>query len=117
MIVKMFAVYDKAVEAFMPPFTARSNGEAMRMFMESVKRNEQFQAHHRDYALYYLADWNDSTGDFGVADEDKLAVPRLVMSGVDAVQVFSKEAANPELNGRLAPSMVNTAIAKELTPE
>lgn len=114
MIYKLYSVYDKAVEAFMPPFMMRSHGEAMRAFCSSVKDHPDFKRNVRDYALYYLSDFNDLTGEYGVPEDMRLSVPQLIMSGFDAMQMMAKEVPSvdagwtekpvQEVNGRLAPS-------------
>lgn len=64
MILKMFAVYDMKVGAYMPPFTMRSRGEAVRSFMDAVAdKSGQFIKHPEDYALWSIGDFNDQSGE------------------------------------------------------
>lgn len=107
MILKVYSVYDRAVSAFMQPFYARSHGEAMRMFLSSVKNSESFSANAEDYALYYLAEYNDELGEFGVPEDEKLSLPLRLMTGMEAIAQISRDTASPELelNGRLKPAM------------
>lgn len=63
MQLKMFSVHDKAVKAFMPPFTCRSTGEAVRSFMEACNdEKHNFFRHASDYVLYYVGDFDDNAG-------------------------------------------------------
>lgn len=61
--MQMFSVFDKAVGAYMPPFFARTRGEAIRMFSDAVQSKDgQFIKHPQDYELYEIAVWDDLSG-------------------------------------------------------
>lgn len=63
MILRIFTVYDAAVNAFMTPFFARSKGEAIRSFTQAVNdEKSQFNANPSDYGLWYLGDFDDDSG-------------------------------------------------------
>lgn len=81
MIVRYYSVYDKAVEAYLRPFEARSDGEAVRMFKASCKGNPEFAANARDYDLYFISSFDDLVGEFGVPVEERLTVPRFITTG------------------------------------
>ena len=56
------SVYDSATEAYMRPFAAQSEGQAIRSFEdETNKQGSEINAHPEDYALFKVADWNDNT--------------------------------------------------------
>lgn len=58
------AVKDKTVTAFMPPFTARNTREAERMFMTTVnQKGHVFNVHPKDFSLYALGEFDETTGD------------------------------------------------------
>jgi len=62
-IVKMFSVVDTKVGAFMNPFYAMTNGQAMRMFGDSVQDGKGPAAMHpEDYELYYVGEFDDGAG-------------------------------------------------------
>ena len=61
---KVYAVFDKAVSAYLPPFYARADGEASRSFAEACKDRNQFAAHVDDYTLFVIGVFDDSTGRF-----------------------------------------------------
>lgn len=82
MIVKYYSVFDTKVGAFMPPFAARSDGEAMRSFGDAIGDGKsQFAAHPEDYQLFYVGSFDDSSGLF-VGDVRETV---HLMSGVQAV--------------------------------
>lgn len=91
MILRVYAVYDEPVGAFLQPFMCRSDGEATRMFIQSVVSNDQFSQHAKDYSLAYLCEFNDVTGEYGKAPEDAVAVPRFILTGVQARHLASKQ--------------------------
>ncbi len=57
----IMSVYDKAVEAYLRPFTTQSLGQATRVFMDETKREgSEFNMHPEDYALFHIADFYDN---------------------------------------------------------
>lgn len=101
MILKVFAVYDKAVLAFLRPFQARTHGEALRMFLQSVRENPDFHKNYKDYDLFFLSEFNDATGDYGVPAEQATSVPRIVMTGLEAWNLLQREAVPPLFAGKV----------------
>lgn len=73
----LYAVYDNAVSAFMPPLAFRSKGEALRSFADACcQEGSQFYKHAKDYGFFHLGSYDDSLGHV-----DNLPVPELVLSG------------------------------------
>lgn len=65
MILKVFAVRDKAVDLFMPPIFLRSEGEAVRALRVAVTTGDhQFRQSPDDYALYDLGAFDEESGNF-----------------------------------------------------
>lgn len=63
MKLKVYTVMDSAVQAYLPPFTARAPGEALRMFEQSVQTpNHQFNRYAADYTLFEVGEFDDATG-------------------------------------------------------
>lgn len=62
MILRMYSVRDKAVDAFLQPFFVRAKGEAVRSFLDAVSNNAQFRSHPHDYDLYDIGKFDDNTG-------------------------------------------------------
>lgn len=65
MRLEIFAVYDRQVNAFLPPFYARSKGEAIRSFSEAVNDpNKTFGKYAVDFALMSFGEFDDNSGSF-----------------------------------------------------
>jgi len=83
MITKYYAVYDKKAEAFMNPFGSRTNGEAIRSFMDAVRdANSPFHKYPEDFYLARIGEWNDATGKLVSADDEPIAI----IGGLDCVK-------------------------------
>lgn len=64
-ILKMMAVYDQAVNGFMPPFGVPHVGLATRSFTDQVNRAEadnSMYRHPNDYVLYVVGEYDDQFG-------------------------------------------------------
>lgn len=58
------STYDKAIEAYMRPFTAQSAGQAVRMFEDEYRRQDsEIGKHPEDYALFRIGTFDDSKGE------------------------------------------------------
>ena len=69
----VFAVYDKAVSAFMQPFFARSKGEAVRSFTEACNdEKHNFHKHASDYSLMFMGEFDDNSGLYSTADPTRI---------------------------------------------
>lgn len=63
MIMKVFAVFDTAVSAYLQPFFAPTTGSAIRSLTEAVNdKTHQFNKHPTDYTLFLLGDYDDASG-------------------------------------------------------
>lgn len=68
-MLKVYAVRDKAVGAFMAPFFVRSPGEAMRSFVDAVNdKNTPFFRHPGDFELYDIGMFDPSNGSLSAAE-------------------------------------------------
>lgn len=75
MILKVFAVLDTKVAAYMQPFFMRTTGEAVRAFSESVNdKSTMFYKNPADFTLFHLSDYNDMTGQFESPDHPKVVL-------------------------------------------
>ena len=63
MKLAVFAIFDQAIEAYMKPFFAQSEGQAVRMFEDEV-RNEASPlfAHPEHYMLFRIGNYYDGEG-------------------------------------------------------
>ncbi|UDN67717.1 nonstructural protein [robinz microvirus RP_102] len=65
MKLRVYAVLDKAVQAYLTPLCFRSHGEAMRSFGDAVlNRDSVFFKHKEDYAFCFIGWYDDSLGQF-----------------------------------------------------
>lgn len=54
------SIYDSATEAYMRPFTAQSEGQALRMFEDEARRpDSDIGRHPQDYALFIIGKFDD----------------------------------------------------------
>lgn len=82
MIMKIFAVKDKQVEAFLQPFFSPTIGSALRSLMEVVNDPQHtFSKHAPDYVLYDLGEFDDTTGCISVG-----SLPDPVVNLADLVK-------------------------------
>lgn len=59
----MYAVFDTATQAYLAPFTMRSDAEASRAFGVAVSDPKtQFHRHESDYTLYRIGTFDDGNG-------------------------------------------------------
>jgi len=65
MTYKVYSVLDEKTAAFLQPFLARTRGEAIRMFQNTVNNgrdDNMFTKHSGDYTLFELGEWDDVEG-------------------------------------------------------
>lgn len=69
MKVKVFSVYDTVASRYFPPLFRLEHGEALRDFKDMANDpGLVISKHASDFKLYYLGEWDDSTGRFTCAD-------------------------------------------------
>lgn len=62
-LLEMYAVYDKAVQAFSRPMFVRARGEALRSFMDECgNEKSELWKHSSDYSLFYLGTFDELSG-------------------------------------------------------
>lgn len=60
----IFTVFDDKAGAFLPPFTAKSAGLAIRMFEQlSSQPDHQFCMHAGDFTLFQVGTFDELTGE------------------------------------------------------
>lgn len=64
MILKVFAIYDSAADYYLPTFTSRSVGEALRDFGSSAKDHNagQLYSHPADFTLFEIGTYDNTSG-------------------------------------------------------
>ena len=70
------SIYDTKAMFFANPWTARNEGEAIRLFTSGINDKEtQLNKHPTDFNLYYVGTFDDEIGTI------EPAVPRLIIAG------------------------------------
>lgn len=94
MRLKLYAVYDHTARIHTAPFTARNDEEATRGFAQAVNTpGHQFGLYPADFNLFYLGEFDDSTGVI------EPATPSSVVNGLHVQVKKSVPAAQGELPG------------------
>lgn len=63
MILKVFAVYDSAGQAYIPPWYVPTTGLAIRSFTTAANNpDHDFCKHGADYTLFEIGTFDDNTG-------------------------------------------------------
>lgn len=91
----LYTVHDAAVGAYMAPFHARSEGEALRS-LENVARdpNHAFSQHPRDYRLFALGSYDDATARFELLEAPVFVISvEQLLAQLELPFVTKKEAA------------------------
>lgn len=69
----LYSVFDKAVGAYLPPFTCRSKGEALRSFADASNNKEHnFNRHSMDYVLVHLGEFDDASALFLTHEPERM---------------------------------------------
>lgn len=63
MKINAYSVLDNQVNAYLPPFYARTDGEAKRSFMQAVVTGS-LKEHRQDYTLYHVGSFDDANAQF-----------------------------------------------------
>lgn len=63
MKLKMFAVYDSKGEVYTPPFCMKTEGQAIRSFIETVNdKTSQIGKYPEDFTLFEIGVFDDEKG-------------------------------------------------------
>lgn len=77
--MKIYTIRDDKAAAYLPPFCARQNGEAIRMFQNSLSDSQSnFAKWPEDYILFELGEFNEDTGVITPLD-----APKALGNGID----------------------------------
>lgn len=79
MKLHVYAVKDAGIEAFLPPFYARADGEAKRMFIQAC-RTGNLKDNVIYFALYHIGYYNDVS-----ALLETVSQPARLMTGLEAI--------------------------------
>ncbi len=74
MNLNIYCIYDMAAVAYMRPFFAQSDGEALRSFTDiSIDAEHPIGAHPEDYSLHRIGVYNDQNAIITVQEKECLA--------------------------------------------
>jgi len=84
------SVYDAAVEAFLPPFTAHTVSEARRMFINTFRQElHAFNQTPADYTLYHVGSFDDEEG------KSESVIPPVKLCPGTVAQAVVRHETNP----------------------
>lgn len=67
------AVFDSKIGGYAVPFSVRSRGEAIRSFEDACRDEKMpFKAHPGDFSLFYVGEFDDSTGQVVAVQPERL---------------------------------------------
>lgn len=90
MIVNVYAIYDDEVAAYMRPFFAQTDTQALRIIFESSKDTRSgFYAFPSHYHLFFLSTYDDATGVFSNVNDS--TSHRCLGTVLEIVSSLSKE--------------------------
>ena len=84
-MVKVFTVYDSKAEAYLPPFYARSTGDAIRRFSDTANDvSHDFNKHAADFTLFEIGEFDELQGVFNLLPANISRGCALDYKGVDS---------------------------------
>lgn len=94
--LKTFAVFDKAVGAYLQPFNLRTIEEGIRLFKTTVNNpNSPFHNYPADYTLFQIASYDEESG---LYTQDG-----AYQSLGNALELIDKQPANPDQLNLVSP--------------
>ena len=92
----MYAIYDSAADAYLPPFILPREAMAIRSFAQAVN-SETHQFHHSpaDFTLFQIASWDDAEG---IPKPD--VAPKKIRNGLELLGLTEEEATDGPHNGK-----------------
>ena len=63
MLLKVYTIHDSKTEAYLKPFYAATDAEAVRTFADAINdNNSPFHRHAEDYTLFGIGTFEDTQG-------------------------------------------------------
>lgn len=82
MDLKVYAVWDSKVELYAQPFCLKSEGQALRSWIDAVNDpNTMMNRHPQDYCLFQIAEYNEDKGMF-----ENLRTPKSLGYAIDFIR-------------------------------
>lgn len=96
MKLNLYTIYDNKVQAYMNPFYARTNAEAIRGFATAVNQEgTDFNRWANDYCLYKVATWDPETAELVIMPMENLG---LAAEYIEAKQQKLEQAVGATIN-------------------
>lgn len=84
MLMKVFAIRDRAADCFGRPFFQVSTGAAIRSFSDGINEpGSDFGKHPEDFDLYEFGVFNDADGSWNVSAPKQVAVGKDLVRSVN----------------------------------
>lgn len=94
----IYSVYDSKAEAFLPPFFAKTDGLAVRMFSAAANDQEHnFWRYAEDYTLFQIGTWDQTTGTL-YASEANRTLGQALLFREDVLSPVVSTNNGPEMN-------------------
>lgn len=104
---QLYSIFDSAVAAYMRPFTAMADGQAIRVFTDEARRaGSEINLHPQDYSLFKIGSFDDNAAEL---------VPGPVRCIARAHEVLA--VADPQADLLSPPDEASVGAALEVTGE
>lgn len=91
--MNIYTIRDSAAEYFMTPFTAQTDGQAKRMFLQSMGDNFPFR---HDYILFRIGEFDDESGSLTETTPEVVVAGSSFSDNADPRFIPSQHDQNPE---------------------
>ena len=106
MRLNVYTIFDTASGAYMRPFFAMSDGEALRGFKDiSLDADHAIGKHPEDYSLWRIGTFNDNTAKIEGEAKECLATALELVASAQRVD----QEAHEKLNGEIKDAQVGNA--------
>lgn len=80
--MRVYTVYDSKAEAYLQPFYARTNGEAMRSFTDAAnQKDHNFSRFAADFTLFCIGEFDENSGTL-----HSLKAPESLAKAIDLIR-------------------------------
>lgn len=80
MQLNVYAIKDRATNAFMTPFFMHTHGQAIRAFTDNINDPKSTASQHPDdYDLWHLDEWDDANGEFKGCEAKQICIGKNVV--------------------------------------
>lgn len=93
MQTQQYSVYDSKVGQYLPPWQARSNGEAIRSFIDATNDPKSpFNNHPEDYTLFHIGYFDAKTAQYvNNKTPDSLGKALEFMSSTEQIEILEQQ--------------------------